>query len=121
MVSTGTSRCTGRLHHWWGAVHRAQGKVHNETLSTEQLRELVDRLGLSSYETGIVKHAVRDPFDSERLAALDETINEHIAELEKLETLTNRAELIAEGRKLQRRIPEVGVAWAKHVGIVARK
>ena len=110
-----------KLHHWWGAVHRAMGYVHNETFTLEELLALLKKTGL----TDIVQQAFgtpahenkRDPFDQERLDALSETIDEYC---EKLEEMGGQEVLIAMGRELQPQLYQTGVAYATQLAVIAR-
>jgi ubiquinone/menaquinone biosynthesis C-methylase UbiE len=106
------------MHHWWSAVHRAMGKVHNETFREADLRAMIGTLGLQSTSFAVVTENKRDPRDPERLEAFHRMMDEHLAELE---ALGGQDELIATGRELRKKIPEIGVANAAQLAMVGWK
>ena len=110
-----------RLHHWWGAVNRAMGEVHNETFTRQELLDFFSKASFTDVTAETVGDVVhdkrRDPFDEERLAALSATIDEYS---EKLTEMGGQESLIALGRELQKQMPQTGVAWATQLAVVAR-
>lgn len=106
------------MHHWWGAVHRLQGKVHNETFYQKDLSDLIDSLNLSTMDYATASADTHDPFDPDRLAALDKIMQEHLEDLVKI---GGQDKLIASGQELRQKLPRQGVAWATHLAAVGTK
>jgi ubiquinone/menaquinone biosynthesis C-methylase UbiE len=95
-------------HHWWGAVDRLNGVFHRETFRNDELRKMVDMLGLSKVK--FINFNEETEIDNkEVIETMEKTIDLYI---EKIPINIDRQPLIDEGRKLKERFHEVGFAWA---------
>jgi SAM-dependent methyltransferase len=104
-----------RLHHWWGAVDRAEGVVHRRTSRREDLVALVANLGLADLRLTDVRELAGDPRDPEELAELDRVVDRY------LERCAGRGDLVARGEALRRRLHEIGIHAATTLVAVGRR
>jgi len=97
------------LHHWWAAVDRANGIVHNETYQRSNIIKLVTDLGLSRIGWHDVSHLEDDPKSDEIIQQLDPVIDRYIQRSE------GYPDLQATGEELRRRVREVGFHGATNL------
>jgi ubiquinone/menaquinone biosynthesis C-methylase UbiE len=90
------------LHHWWAAVDRTTGVVHNETYRRAELLELVKDLGLQELALFDLSETDEDPKNPETLAQLEPVFERYIQRAE------GHPELQARGQELRQRVAEVG-------------
>ena len=94
------------LHHWWAAVDSAEGIVHNETYTKQELIELAKRTEIGEWEFHEVAYLDEDPKDEATISQLDQIIDRYV---EKAENLSNGGtQLIERGQALRRRVHEIG-------------
>jgi len=104
-----------QLHHWWGAVDRAQGISHNETFRREEIVEMVAGLDLAEMRMDDLSELRENPHDPERLAEINPIIDRYIQRAE------GHTELQACGEALRQRLKEVGFDGATSLLIIGRK
>ena len=103
------------LHHWWAAVDRAEGVIHNETYQRGELVEMVAGLGLSEPQFFDLSELDGDPKNPEILEELNPIFDRYIQRAE------GHPDLQAQGEALRRRVQEVGFHSAASLVVVARK
>ncbi len=94
------------LHHWWAAVDSAEGIVHNETYTKQELVELAQSTKISKWEFHEVAYLDEDPKDEATIQQLDGIIDRYISKAENLSN--DGTQLIERGQALRRRIHEIG-------------
>ncbi|MBN1211704.1 MAG: methyltransferase domain-containing protein [candidate division Zixibacteria bacterium] len=106
------------LHHWWAAVDRTQGEAHYETMTKQEIFEIINRAGITD----------RDVF--EYTPELDEDMQKKDLEsmlqkckiyLKKLRDAGDQDTLIAKGEKLIRRFKEQGFTTESALYILGHK
>jgi ubiquinone/menaquinone biosynthesis C-methylase UbiE len=90
------------LHHWWAAVDRMTGVVHNQTYRREELLEMVNGLGLRELVLFDLSETDEDPKSPETLAELEPVIERYLQRAE------GHPELQERGRELRQRVQEIG-------------
>ena len=103
------------LHHWWAAIDRATGVVHNETYLREELIKMIDRLSLSEVRQYDLSDTSTDPLAPEILDELNPVIDRFIQRAE------GYPDLRAYGELLRQRVAEVGFHSATSLLIVGEK
>ncbi len=94
------------LHHWWAAVDSAEGIIHNETYTKQELIDLAQGTEIGEWKFHEVSYLEEDPKDKATIQQLDGIIDRYI---EKAENLSNRGTaLIERGQALRKRVHEVG-------------
>jgi len=104
-----------QLHHWWAAVDRAQGVVHNETYTRQEIADIVAGLGLQDVSTHDLSDMEGDPQDAEASKQLGEIIDRYV------QRAAGHPDLQRRGEALRRRIQEVGFHAAASLLVVGRK
>jgi len=112
---TETQMAHVQLHHWWGAVDRAQGVFHNETFRREEIIEMVAGLGLVEMRMDDLSELGENPHDPEILETLNPVIDRYIQRAE------GHAKLQARGEALRQRLEGVGFDRATSLLIIGRK
>lgn len=105
------------LHHWWAAIDRALGFVHNPTFSRAELVDLVQMTGLAwtFLDTVDLEGDPRDPGRIRRLRA-------RIADdLKRARDLADYDERLAQAALYQRRLDEIGIQSAASLLAIGRK
>ena len=103
------------LHHWWAAVDRLGGVVHNETYQRGELVEMAAGLGLSETQFFDLSEPDGDPKNPEILEELNPIFDRYIQRAD------GHPDLQAQGEALRRRVQEVGFHSAASLVVVARK
>jgi ubiquinone/menaquinone biosynthesis C-methylase UbiE len=103
------------LHHWWAAVDRVGGVVHNETYRREELVEMVAGLGLSELQFFDLSDLGDDPKNPEILEELNSIFDRYLQRAEE------HPDLQAQGETLRRRVQDIGFHSASSLAFVARK
>jgi len=103
------------LHHWWAAIDRATGVVHNETYSREELVKTIEALGLSEIKLYDLSDTSDDPHSPELLNELNPGIDRYIQRTE------GHPELQARGEQLKQRVNEIGFHSATSLLILGEK
>lgn len=103
------------LHHWWAAVDRLGGIVHNETYQRGELVEMAAGLGLSEPQFFDLSELDGDPKNPEILEELNPIFDRYIQRAD------GHPDLQAQGEALRRRVQEIGFHSAASLVVVARK
>lgn len=103
------------LHHWWGAIDRAQGISHNETFRREEIIEMVAGLGLGGMRVYDLSELDEDPHEPQILEHLNPIIDRYI------ERAAGHPELQARGAALRKRLQEVGFHGATSLLLIGQK
>jgi SAM-dependent methyltransferase len=103
------------LHHWWAAVDRAKGVVHNETYLRDEIAQIVENLGLVGLATYDLADLCENPLNPEILAELNTTIDRTIQRAEGDSDLQRR------GEELRKRVAEIGFHSATSLVLIGRK
>ena len=94
------------LHHWWAAVDSAEGIVHNETYTKQELVALAKSTEIGAWDFHEVAYLEEGPKDEATIQQLDGIIDGYI---EKAENLSNGGtQLIERGQALRKRVHEIG-------------
>jgi SAM-dependent methyltransferase len=99
------------LHHWWAAIDRAIGVVHNETFCRADILAML--AGWKGLEIHDLSETDEDPKAAEILNELDAIINRYIQRAE------GHPYLQAQGEELRKRVHEIGFHGAASLLIVA--
>jgi SAM-dependent methyltransferase len=103
------------LHHWWAAVDRVTGVVHNETYRREELLEIVKGLGLEGLALFDLSETDDDPKNPEILAQLEPVFERYHQRAE------GHPELQARGQELRQRVQEIGFHGATSLLVLGKK
>ena len=103
------------LHHWWAAIDRAQGVVHNETYTRQQVTDIVAGLGLRDVAIHDLSDTEDDPKDPGTIKQLEDIIDHSI------QHPGSHPDLQQRGEELRRRVQEVGFHNAASVLVIGRK
>ena len=106
------------LHHWWAAVDTAQGIIHFETFTRQQIIEIAEKLGLQQLRLYDLKDLELDPKDPELVQQLDSIIDRYIQRLENLDEAT---ELRQRGEELRQRVHGIGFHGATELLVLGKK
>ena len=93
------------LHHWWAEIDSAEGIIHNETFTKQQLMEFAKNTAITKWDFHDVAYLDDDPKDEETIKQLEGIIDRYI---EKTENLPAQEMLIKRGQALRTRVHEVG-------------
>ncbi|MBP1706168.1 MAG: hypothetical protein H6Q36_1907 [Chloroflexi bacterium] len=104
-----------QLHHWWGAVDRAEGVVHRRTYRRADIVGFVAALGLADLRLTDAGDLAGDPLDPAALAEVDAAIDRY------LERCAARPALVARGEALRRRLHRIGIHGATTLVAVGRR
>jgi ubiquinone/menaquinone biosynthesis C-methylase UbiE len=103
------------LHHWWAAVDQAQGVIHNQTFTRQEILEITSRLTLKEVEMHDLSDTETDPLDPETIEQLDGIIDRYIQKAEGHPDLQQR------GEELRSRVHEIGFHSAASLLVIGRK
>ena len=104
-----------RLHHWWAAVDRTSGIVHNETYQRDQLVTMVTGLGIDNLALHDLSDIEDDPLSAETLASLEPVLNRYIQRAEGF------PDLQAHGEELRRSVQTIGFHGAASLLAIGTK
>jgi len=104
-----------KLHHWWAAIDRATGGVHNQTYTRQEILELIDGLGLSGVRLYDLSDTTSDPCSTELLDQLDPSLERYIQRAE------GHPELQARGEELRQRVKDIGFHSATSLLMLGEK
>ncbi len=93
------------LHHWWAAVDSAEGIVHNETYTKQELIELAQNTDVNEWAFHEITYLDDDPKDEATIKQLDQIIDRYI---KKAKSLSGSTTLIERGQALRERVHEIG-------------
>jgi len=102
---TEAERTSVQLHRWAARVDTAMGRLHNQTLTRQQLLDYVATLDLSQVELYDSNGRDLDPMDGELLTQLDAVIQKIIP---RAETADPSGELKRQGEALRQRLQQFG-------------
>ncbi len=103
------------LHHWWAAVDRTAGVVHNETYRREEIVALVAGLGLQALALHDLSDTSENPLAPEILAELNPAFDRYIQRAE------GHPDLQARGAELRQRVHEIGFHGATSLIAIGTK
>lgn len=106
------------LHHWWAAVDRVEGRIHNETLTRAEVLRYVDQLGL--VETDVFEH-IDEYGDDRREMILTHMMNRTRGIIERLRENGGSTELIRRGEKLVATFDRLGYVDETSLYVLGRK
>ncbi len=106
------------LHHWWAAVDTAEGILHHETYTRQEIVSIIERMGLRSQEYYDLKDLETNPKDSELIQELDGIIDRYI---ERSRRLAGGDELQQRGEALRQRLHQVGFHGATSLFVISKK
>jgi SAM-dependent methyltransferase len=106
------------FHHWWSKIDRMTGTVHNETFTRDELLGMLEALSPDGMQLSD-EHGDDDQSGAPEILEHFEKAFESYRE--KLTPLPGREEIEREGRKLLKRVEEVGFASASRLNAVIRK
>lgn len=112
---TETQQTHVELHHWWGAVDAANGIVHRETYTRQELVYLVAGLGLTGLTLYDLADSSEDPRSPELIAELAPVFDRYI------QRAAGHPELQQRGEELRQRVAEIGFHSATTLVALARK
>jgi ubiquinone/menaquinone biosynthesis C-methylase UbiE len=101
------------LHHWWAAIDRAVGVIHNETYCRADILEML--AGWEDLTVHDLSETDEDPKSAEILDELDAIINRYIQRAE------GHPDLQARGEDLRKRVHEIGFHGAASLLVVGSK
>jgi len=106
------------IHHWWAAVDRVNGVSHRETMTRQEVLDMVGRLPLTGVK--VADHEEEPPVsrDEHMLRSLHEYYRRC---LQRLEGKPAAEALKERGLELLTIIDRDGVRWEKEVVVVAKK
>jgi ubiquinone/menaquinone biosynthesis C-methylase UbiE len=90
------------LHHWWAAVDRKNGIIHNDTYHRQELVDLIAGLGFEVIRIEDISDNVDDPKDPEIKVELEPVIERYIQRAD------GDTELQAKGKELRQRLDDIG-------------
>jgi ubiquinone/menaquinone biosynthesis C-methylase UbiE len=93
------------LHHWWAAIDNAEGITHFETLTRQQVVDIVEKLGLNHTLYFDSKDLDTDPKDPGLIHELDGIIDRFI---QRATALNDGEDLRLRGEMLRLRVHETG-------------
>ena len=104
-----------QLHHWWAAVDRTQGVVHNETYTRGEIADIVAGLGLQDAATHDLNELEGDPRDPEAGKQLNDIIDRYI------QRAAGHPDLQQRGEELRKRVQEIGFHSAASLLAIGKK
>jgi ubiquinone/menaquinone biosynthesis C-methylase UbiE len=106
------------LHHWWAAVDTAEGIIHYETYTRQEVIDITLKLGLHHKDYYDLKDLEVNPKDPELIQQLDGIIDHYI---QRAQELNRGAELCRRGEELRQRVHEVGFHGATSLLMIGAK
>lgn len=103
------------LHHWWAAVDRVNGVIHNETYTRQQLIDLIVPLELTDLTTYDLCDLNENPHDPAIIEELAPVFERYIQRAE------GHPDLQTRGAELRQRVEQVGVHSATTLVVIGRK
>ena len=103
------------LHHWWAAVDRVNGVLHNETYTRQELLDLVSDLDLNDLITFDISDLSDDPKNPEIFTELDPVFERYIQRAE------GYPDMQARGEELKARVKDIGFHSATTLVVLGRK
>jgi 2-polyprenyl-3-methyl-5-hydroxy-6-metoxy-1,4-benzoquinol methylase len=103
------------LHHWWAAVDRKNGIIHNDTYRRQELVDLIAGLGFEVIRIEDISDSVDDPKDPEIKLELEPVIERYIQRAD------GDAELQAKGKELRQRLVDIGFHSAASLIMICKK
>jgi ubiquinone/menaquinone biosynthesis C-methylase UbiE len=106
------------LHHWWAAIDKANGVVHNETYSRQQILDIINGLGLNGALIDETSDLNNDPKDPETIKILTDSIDQY---LKRNEGSPGESALRERGLELRQRVEEIGFHSATSLLAIGEK
>ena len=106
------------LHHWWAAVDTAEGIIHHETFTRQQVVDITHELSLQHLDYYDLKDLDLDPKEPELIQELDGIIDRY---LQRTEGLDYGVELHQQGEALRQRVHDVGFHGATSLLVIGER
>ena len=106
------------LHHWWAAVDTAEGIIHHETFTRQQVVDITHGLSLQHLDYYELKDLDLDPKEPELIHELEGIIDRY---LQRTENLDNGVELHQQGEELHQRVHHVGFHGATSLLVIGKR
>lgn len=103
------------LHHWWAAIDRADGIIHNETWQRQMILDAIALLPLINCQYLDVNEEVENPLDEETMQMLDQVIDRYQQRAAALPALQQQGEV------LRQRLHGTGFASAASLLVIGVK
>lgn len=114
-AQTPTQQTHVLLHHWWAAIDRKHGIVHQPTFTRQALLTQIAELGLTDLRLYDECDLSNDPKDPGLLAELNTVFERYLQRAEGF------PDLIAEGHALQERVQQIGFHSATTLLMIGTK
>jgi len=105
------------LHHWWAAIDRRAGIVHNETFTRDEILQMCADVGLKVEQVCELPDPPGEPIEPEMMSELEKLIDTYP---DKISDHPDRERLVSEGAQIKERLHDVGIAWATQLCVFAR-
>jgi SAM-dependent methyltransferase len=106
------------LHHWWAAVDTAEGIVHHETFTRDEVVAIAGMLGLQSLEYYDLKELDTNPLDPQLIQELNGIIDRYI---QRADGLSGSVDLRQRGEVIRQRLHQVGFHGATTLFVIGKK
>ncbi len=106
------------LHHWWAAVDTAEGIIHHETFTRQQVVDITHELSLQHLDYYDLKDLDLEPKEPELIQELDGIIDRY---LQRTESLDYGVELHQQGEALRQRVHDVGFHGATSLLVIGER
>jgi SAM-dependent methyltransferase len=106
------------LHRWAAKISCIMGKLHNPTLKKQEIKDLIDSLGLNEYETG---EYICHECNPEKDGKMERELADIDKELTKVEGHPQYDALKEEGEQIRQRILKNGFACATNLDVIGIK
>lgn len=105
------------IHHWWAEIDTALGVSHNITFTKQDINGMIVEAGFEIMENNVIDNTKYMPPEK-----MIDTIKGHIdSYIKRASQLPSAMAIEEEGRRLKRRMDEVGFLFASQVLIIGRK
>lgn len=105
------------IHHWWAEIDTALGVSHNITFTKQDINGMIMEAGFEIMENNVIDNTEYMPPEK-----MIDTIKGHIdSYIKRASQLPSAMAIEEEGRRLKRRMDEVGFLFASQVLIIGRK
>ena len=106
------------VHHWWAKLSRARGETHNETLTVDEVLDVISRIGLKER-----KHFefLEEPSKEERKKEVEDILEVNARFIDELTRRGDKSGLAEEGRQLSAVVKSNGIEYESVVYVFGRK
>jgi len=107
-----------RAHHWWAAIDRVKGVVHNQTYRKEELLGFADWLGLQGIETIENSDVLLTPDDSIDEGWLIDRVDDYIP---RIADDAQHTHLEEQGKQIRKDVTNIGSEKPTELFILGHK